>query len=82
MSTRLYVGNLSTESTAEVLREAFAAFGEVTDVQVVVDRYSGRARGFAFVTMARQEQAVQAAAKLDGATIGGRPVRVTEAQAR
>src|ERR1700693_1944322 len=73
MSSRLYVGNLSHDSTAEMLRAAFSEFGDVTDVQVVVDRYSGRARGFAFVTMARQEQAVQAAAKLNGATIGGGP---------
>jgi RNA recognition motif-containing protein len=80
MSTRLYVGNLSYDATADVLRAAFSRFGEVTDVQVVIDRYSGRARGFAFVTMATSEQAAQAAAQMNGATIGGRPVRVNEAE--
>jgi cold-inducible RNA-binding protein len=82
MSTRLYVGNLSHDSTPDMLRAAFSEFGEVTDVQVVVDRYSGRPRGFAFVTMATDEQAAHAAAKLNGATIDGRPVRVNEAERR
>jgi RNA recognition motif-containing protein len=79
MSSRLYVGNLSHDSTAEMLRDAFSEFGDVTDVQVVVDRYSGRARGFAFITMATQEQAARAAAKMNGAMLDGRPVRVNEA---
>jgi cold-inducible RNA-binding protein len=80
MSTRLYVGNLSHDSTTEGLRAKFAQFGEVTDVQLVIDRYSGRPRGFAFVTMATPEQAAQAVAKLNGATLDGRPVRVNEAE--
>jgi RNA recognition motif-containing protein len=82
MSTRLYVGNLSHESTADTLRAAFSEFGEVADVQLVVDRYSGRARGFAFVTMATSEQAARAAEKMNGAMIDGRPVRVNEAESR
>jgi RNA recognition motif-containing protein len=82
MTTRLYVGNLSHESTAETLRAAFSELGEVVDVQLVIDRYSGRARGFAFVTMATSEQAARAAAKLNGATIDGRPIRVNEAESR
>lgn len=82
MSTRLYVGNLSNDSTAETLRAAFSEFGEVIDVQVVVDRYSGRARGFAFITMATPEQAAQAAAKMNGAMLDGRPVRVHETDSR
>jgi cold-inducible RNA-binding protein len=82
MSTRLYVGNLSHDSTADTLRAAFSDFGEVVDVQVVVDRYSGRARGFAFVTMATPEQAAHAAAKMNGATIDGRPLRVNESESR
>jgi RNA recognition motif-containing protein len=82
MSSRLYVGNLSHDSTAEMLRAAFSEFGDVTDVQVVVDRYSGRARGFAFITMATQEQAARAAAKMNGTMLDGRPVRVNEADPR
>jgi cold-inducible RNA-binding protein len=80
MSTRLYVGNLSHDSTAEMLRVAFEEFGEVLDVQVVVDRYSGRPRGFAFITMATPEQAAKAAAKMNGATLDGRPLRVNAAE--
>ena len=82
MSTRLYVGNLSYSATADTLREAFSEFGDVADVQLVIDRYSGRARGFAFVTMATAEQAALAASKMNGATIDGRPVRVNEAEPR
>jgi cold-inducible RNA-binding protein len=80
MTTRLYVGNLSHDATAEELRATFAQFGEVTDVQLVIDRYSGRPRGFAFITMATSEQAARAAAKMNGATMDGRPVRVNEAE--
>ena len=82
MGTRLYVGNLAVDATAELLRHAFSQVGDVTDVQVVVDRYSGRARGFAFVTMASQAQAAQAIAKLNGADLGGRPVRVSESPSK
>ena len=82
MSTRLYVGNLSYNATADTLRAAFSEFGDVADVQLVIDRYSGRARGFAFVTMATAEQAALAASKMNGATIDGRPVRVNEAEPR
>jgi cold-inducible RNA-binding protein len=79
IGTRLYVGNLSHDSTAEMLRATFSEFGDVTDVQVVVDRYSGRTRGFAFITMATPEQAAHAAAKMNGATLDGRTVHVSEA---
>jgi RNA recognition motif-containing protein len=82
MSPRLFVGNLAPDSTADTLRAAFSEFGEVIDVQVVIDRYSGRPRGFAFVTMATPEQAARAAAKMNGATIDGRPVRVNESDSR
>jgi cold-inducible RNA-binding protein len=82
MSARLYVGNLSHDSTAETLRAAFSEFGEVADVQIVVDRYSGRPRGFAFVTMTSREGAAKATAKMNGATLDGRPVRVSDADPR
>jgi RNA recognition motif-containing protein len=82
MSSRLYVGNLSYDSTPEAIRAAFEPFGEVTDVQIVVDRYSGRPRGFAFVTMATREQAARAAASMNGATLDGHLLRVNEAEQR
>ena len=79
---RLFVGNLSLDTTPESLRDTFAHFGEVTDVHVIVDRYSGRPRGFAFVTMASSSEAVSAMQKLNGAMLDGRPMRVNEAEAR
>jgi RNA recognition motif-containing protein len=82
MGIRLYVGNLAVDATADLLRAAFSKFGEVTDVQVVVDRYSGRVRGFAFVTMASEAQAAQAVVQLNGADLGGRPVRVSESPSK
>ena len=80
MSARLYVGNLTHETTEDELRAAFAPCGEVSEIQVVVDRYSGRPRGFAFVTMAREEQAARAIAQMNGEVLNGRPLRVTEAE--
>lgn len=82
MTARLFVGNLSLDTTPESLRDTFAPFGEVTDVHVIVDRYSGRPRGFAFVTMASSAQAVVAMHKLNGVLVDGRPLRVNEAEAR
>jgi len=82
MSARLYVGNLTHETTEEELRAAFAPCGELTEVQVVEDRYSGRPRGFAFVTMASEEQAARAITRMNGTVLNGRPLRVTEAERR
>jgi cold-inducible RNA-binding protein len=82
VAARLYVGNIPPDSSAEVLRAMFSEFGEVQDVQLVVDRYSGRPRGFAFVTMTRPEEAARAAAKVNGTLLGGRPMRVSDARVR
>jgi RNA recognition motif-containing protein len=78
-AARLFVGNLSHDTTEAALRAAFAEQGEVTEVHVVEDRYTGRGRGFAFVTMASAEQAKVAAAKMNGAMLGGRALKVNEA---
>jgi len=82
MGNRLYVGNLSYESSAESLRSAFAEFGEVTDAHVVMDRESGRSRGFGFITMATAQDAQKAMEKMNGAVVDGRPLRVNEAEER
>jgi RNA recognition motif-containing protein len=82
MGNRLYVGNLSFNATSESVREAFTACGEVTDVHVVMDRETGRSRGFAFVTMATDQQAASAIQSMNGALVDGRPLRVNEAEAR
>ena len=82
MGNRLYVGNLSYGASAESLREAFSACGEVTDVHIVQDRDSGQPRGFAFVTLATAEEAAKAIATLDGSSLDGRTLRVNEAEER
>ena len=82
MGNRLFVGNLGFDTTDETLRQAFAEFGEVTDSKVILDRDSGRSRGFAFVTMATDEQAQQAISQMDGRVLDGRQVRVNEAEER
>ncbi|MGD0523863.1 MAG: RNA-binding protein [Polyangiaceae bacterium] len=79
-AARLFVGNLSHETTEDILRAAFAGQGDVTEVHLVQDRYTGRSRGFAFVTMATPAQAKSAAEKLNGASLGGRVIKVSEAE--
>ncbi len=66
MSKKLYVGNLNFQATAEQLKELFATFGEVENVSLVTDRYTGRSRGFAFVEMASEESASKAREGLNG----------------
>jgi RNA recognition motif-containing protein len=82
MNTRLYVGNLSFNTSAEGVRTAFQQFGTVSDVHLVTDRETGRSRGFAFVTMGTPEEASKAIEGMDGKTLDGRPLRVNEAEQR
>ena len=82
MSTRLYVGNLSFNTSSETIREEFSALGEVTDVHVVMDRETGRPRGFAFVTMGSPAEASKAINEMNGKMVDGRPLRVNEAEER
>jgi cold-inducible RNA-binding protein len=80
MSKNLYVGNLSFEVTSDELREAFSEFGNVTSATVVMDRETGRSRGFGFVEMADGgEDAIQ---KLNGTDLKGRNITVNEARPR
>lgn len=82
MSNRLYVGNLSFSATNDSLRSAFTPHGEVTDVHVIMDRESGQSRGFGFVTMGSAESASAAINAMNGVMLGGRPLRVNEAEER
>jgi RNA recognition motif-containing protein len=83
MSTKLYVGNLSYESSEEDLRELFARDGRTVDsVNIITDRESGRPRGFAFVEMASADDATAAISALDGQELLGRALRVSEARER
>jgi len=82
MEKRLYVGNLSYQMTDGELEEAFAQAGKVVDAVVVMDRETGRSRGFGFVEMADEESAQAAIDQLNGTEVGGRPIRVAEANPR
>jgi len=78
----IYVGNLSREATEDELRQAFEAFGQVTSVNIIKDRYSGDSRGFAFVEMADKGEAQTAINELNGTQLGERTLSVNEARPR
>jgi|SRR6185503_653870 len=82
MSTKLYVGNLSFDATESDLRDLLAAHGPVNEVNVMMDRETGRARGFAFATMNTEEAAKAAIAALNGKDWKGRALTVNEARPR
>jgi RNA recognition motif-containing protein len=83
MGTRLYVGNLSYNVTEPELREVFAENGRnVVEVKIVMDRETGRPRGFAFVEMGSAEDAAAAIETLTGRAVQGRPISVSEARER
>lgn len=79
---RLYVGNLSYQTTEDELRAAFGEHGEVTDVSIVKDRDTGRSRGFAFVEMGSNEAGQKAVTGMDDAEFQGRRLKVNEARPR
>jgi RNA recognition motif-containing protein len=82
MSTKLYVGNLSFDTTENELQDLFASHGPVSEVNLITDRMSGRSRGFAFVTMGTPESAQAAIQALAGKELGGRALTVNEARPR
>ena len=82
MGRRLYVGNLSYATTELELRELFGEIGPVTEVKVVMERDTGRPRGFGFVEMGNERAARAAVEKLNGREFGGRGINVSEAQER
>src|SRR5687768_5932911 len=82
MSNKLFVGNLSYNVTENDLQDLFAAHGTVTDCNLMLDRMSGRSRGFAFVTMSSKEEAEAATNALNGHSLDGRALTVNEARPR
>lgn len=82
MNTKLFVGNLSFDTTENDLQDAFAAHGTVTEANLMMDRATGRPRGFAFVTMGTPEEAQKAITALHGSLLGGRNLTVNEARPR
>ena len=82
MSNKLYVGNLSFETTEMDLQDAFAEAGTVSEVILMQDKFTGKSRGFAFVTMSSGEEAQKAISLLHGKTVQGRALTVNEARPR
>ena len=80
MSTNLYVGNLSYNTTEDTLRTLFEEFGDLESVKLITDRYTGRSRGFAFVEMASEEDAEKAISSLNGKSVDGRELKVDKAK--
>lgn len=80
MGKKLYVGNIPFSTTEEDLREMFGRHGAVLSARVITDRETGRSRGFAFVEMEDASSADEAIRALDGSDMGGRSLRVNEAQ--
>jgi len=78
----IYVGNLSHDATEDDLRQAFEAFGEVSSVNIIKDRFTGESRGFGFVEMSTKSEAEAAITGLNGQDIKGRAVNVNEARPR
>ena len=82
MSNKLFVGNLSFDTTENDLQDAFAAHGTVTEANLMIDRMTSRSRGFGFVTMSTDEEAQKATEALNGRDIGGRALTVNIAKPR
>lgn len=78
----IYVGNIPYDLSDDELNSIFGAHGEVTSAKVIIDRETGRSKGFAFVTMANEDEANAAVDALNGAEIGGRPAKVNIARPR
>ena len=82
MGTKLYVGNLSFNTTENELQELFSQAGAVQEVTLMQDKFTGKSRGFAFVTMGSEQDAQNAITKINGQTVEGRTLTVNEARPR
>jgi RNA recognition motif-containing protein len=78
----IYVGNMSSELTEQELNEAFSAYGQISSVKIIMDRYTGEPRGFGFVEMPEKNEAEAAIAALNGKELKGRTLTVNEARPR
>lgn len=79
---KLYVGNMSFDTTEDQLREAFGSYGEVSSVSVITDKFTGESRGFAFLEMSDKGEAIEAMNSLNGQDMNGRTLKVNEAKPR
>ena len=79
MAKKIYVGNMNYNTSEDSLRQTFAQYGEVVSVNIITDRYTGRAKGFGFVEMATDDAAKAAMAALNGKELDGRQLKVNEA---
>ena len=79
MSKKIYVGNMSYDTNESSLTEMFSEFGEVVSAKVIEDQFSGRSKGFGFIEMANDEDAMAAISALNGKEVDGREVKVNEA---
>jgi cold-inducible RNA-binding protein len=82
MSAKLFIGNLSADTTGDELRALFSEMGEVDSCQLITDRDSGRSKGFAFIEMNSQDNANAAKEKLNGQDLHGKPLKVNDAKPR
>lgn len=82
MESKLYVGNMSYNTTEDELRKLFSEVGTVTDLVIIMDKFSGRPKGFGFVTMSTEAEAEAAIAKYNGQQVGGRELKVNKARPR
>lgn len=78
----IYIGNMSFDTTEDQLRQAFEDFGEVSTVNIITDKYSGKPKGFAFVEMSTKDEAAAAISGLNGQKLNGRTLNVDEAKPR
>jgi RNA recognition motif-containing protein len=82
MNMNIYVGNLAYDVTEEDLRQAFEAFGRITSISLIKDKFTGQSKGFAFVEMSAKGEARVAITKLNGQELKGRAITVNEARPR
>lgn len=82
MARKIYIGNLNYDTTEDNLRDLFAVHGDVVSLNIIIDRYSGRSKGFGFVEMGSDEAAQAAIAALNGQEFEGRQLRVSEAYSK
>ncbi|MBI5251500.1 MAG: RNA-binding protein [Desulfomonile tiedjei] len=80
MSIKIYVGNLSFDSSEADLKGLFATYGEVVSAKVITDQFTGKSRGFAFIEMSNREEGLKAIQALDSNDFGGRSLKVNEAK--